>query len=514
MEEEGREAPGNRQVFISYARGDAAEWAVKLARVLREHGFQPWLDTERGVEKSGIPIGTDFDIRLEMGIEGSQLLVALLSPSSLRQESFCRNELLFALSQKVPIVPVRVAEVTPPIQIIALNYLDALQDPEKVLAELPQILERVLREGRYGEREWPSPEERKGGAWWSSLRRLDFGEELGRYGGDFVGREWLFREVGGWIARSESRVLLLTAEAGFGKSALAAQLTARWNVRGVHFCSRSQAESCRPEAWLKGLIEQLARQYEPYREALRKIPEPDWNARGESLFRTLVADPLRACQGDLPVDEPWVLVVDGLDEALAETGMSNSLAELLADAAKPERGSWPDWLRLVATARPDDRLLPLFRGRCESIALHAGGKENQEDLRLFLGREVRALQARGSLVEGKAAGESVIGEIHRLAAGNFLYAEQVLKALADPLESNRLRVEELGKLPPGLGGLYHEMFRKRFGEMKVYEEQALPLLECLVAAREALPESLLLEASGLEEGIARRSLRLLSQFLR
>jgi len=107
------------RVFISYGRGDSAKLASKLAAWLRSRGHEPWLDVDEA-----IPIGPPFDIRIEVGISRSDLLIALLSPWSLRPDGFCRNELLYAQAMKISIIPARIAVVIPPIHVISLNFLD------------------------------------------------------------------------------------------------------------------------------------------------------------------------------------------------------------------------------------------------------------------------------------------------------------------------------------------------------------------------------------------------------
>ena len=234
-------------VFISYGRKDATDFARKLATWLRAQGFEPWLDIE-----NGIPIGAAFDIQIEMGISGSDVLIALLSQGSLRTESFCRNELLFAQAKGIPILPVRIANVMPPVTIVSLNYLDVADNPDAAFDRLSAFLEEVVRTGRPSLRDWPDVDAQQ--PWWTRLRPQNSDEELARHGNTFVGREWLFSEINDWIGRPESRLLLLTADAGVGKSAIAAQMTARLNVKGIHFCSRSITESCDAADWLKGLI--------------------------------------------------------------------------------------------------------------------------------------------------------------------------------------------------------------------------------------------------------------------
>lgn len=485
-------------VFISYGRGDAAGFAAKLAQWLRSQGYEPWLDVENGT-----PIGSPFDIRIELGISDSDLLIAVLSPWSLRPEGFCRNELLFAQAKRVPIVPIRVAEVDPPIQIISLNYLDVAGNPEEAFVKLPALLEQVCSTRTVGRRQLPGAEH--GEAWWTTLPQLDFEAELARHGGAFAGREWLFEKLRAWAARRESRILLLTADAGVGKSAIAAQLTARLNVKGVHFCSRSNVESCRPPAWIGSLARQLAAQLRPYRQQVERVP-PQERDEPSSLLRTVIADPLRRCAGHLDISEPWVFVVDGLDEAVAAAGPD--LAELLAD---PDV-TLPDWIRVIVTCRPDTSLLAMFKiDGVHRDHLDAEGDGNLRDLKRYVER--RVAQAPTEIL---AAGEQnrAIARLNKLAEGNFLFAKMTLDALCDPDPEYRITTDEIGSLPTALGGLYHAMFRKRFRDVARYEQELLPLIECLVAAPPgALPEGLLLDAGGVDRRSARKGLRALSQFL-
>lgn len=485
------------RIFISYGRQDAAEFAARLAEWLRVQGFKPWLDVE-----NGIPIGAPFDVQIEIGISGSDMLVALLSPWGLRPEGFCRNEILFAHAKKKPIIPVRIADVDLPIQIFSLNYIDAAGDPDLVFARLLPVIRQVQERGRVEWREWPSST--PGGPWWADRARPAFEEELARYGGTFVGRQWLFEQIREWVHRPGSRLLLLTADAGVGKSAIAAQMTAQLNVRGVHFCSRSNTESCHVAAWVGDLCYQLAAQFPPYREQIERMPPPDWS-QPESAFRVVVADPLRACQDRLKVAEPWVFVVDGLDESVAVAGPE--LASLLADSSE----RFPSWLRLIATCRPDLSLLAMFHlDGVRHRHLDAEGEQNAADLRAYVESQTAALPE-ALLPHGDKA--VLVEKILAAAAGNFLFARMTLEALTDPDRSCRLNADEVGAFPGRLGGLYHAMFRKRFPDRGRYEREVLPLLDCLVAARGPIPKPLLLAAGGLGADTADRGLLALSQFL-
>ena len=483
------------RVFISYARKDASQEALSLAGALRHRGFETWLDVENGV-----PVGAPFDVRIEEGIAASEVMVALLSPGSLRDDSFCRKELLYAQAQHVPVIPVRLADVPLPVQIVSLNYLDAVSDCAAAFAQLPAIIEQVAVSRQMPPRSWGLPGQ--GTPWWTRLPQLSFAEELARYGGSFIGREWLFAEMGEWVRQADSRLYLLTGDAGVGKSAIAAQLSARLPVQSLHFCTRSSIESCRPSAWLAVLVYQLAARFDPYRTAIEARGRPDWQESPLSLFRGLVSDPLRECREQLGIAEPWVLVVDGLDEAVAETGLA--LPDLLAESV----ARLPDWLRLVVTGRPDQGVVARFR--LEGVRhrhLSNDEPENLKDVQAFVHR---ALEATGA---ADAGADVASRQLTELAEGNFLVAQMALAARRGASPGSPREAGSPATVPRDLGGVFHEMFRTRFGDAAGYEQDILPLLECLVAARGSLPEELLVVASGLEHQAAHRSLRALSQFL-
>jgi len=485
------------RIFISYGWKDALDHALALAELLRQRGHVPRVD------RTAFAPGTPFPADIEEAIAGSDVLLALLSLWSVRPGSFCQNEWLHARYKGVPILPVRLANLDPPFLLNHLVTVDAWPDTEAALRELPEKLDQVAVVGPKEPRaQTVDGRERQ---WWDIPPRLGFDEELSRHGGVLVGREWLFAWLRDWVDDPASRLLLVTAEAGFGKSALAAQMPAKLNVRGVHFCSRSNDNSCSPGAWLGGLVYQLAGQFEPYREEIAGLDEPNFGGEPEALFRSLIADPLRRCRERLHADGIWVFVIDGLDESVAVGGPG--LAHLLRDSA----ARIPEWLRIIATTRPDESLLARFPedDPGQGVRRHdlaATDEGNRTDLEAYVARRVEVLVAAG-LIPDRADTISRIGE---RSAGNFLFAQKALDALSDP--DPRLRLD-LDALPRGLPELYCKMFDHRFGDLSRYRGEVRPLLECLVAARGPLPQRLLLAASGLGEYEARDALRVLSQFL-
>jgi hypothetical protein len=123
--------------------------ATKVANFLRDQGFEPWLDAEKG-----IPLDSEFGVQLEEGVAGSQAVVALLTPSSVAAGSQLRATLSFAQERGIPILPIRVGDVTPPLPIISLPYIqldsEDVGDPAKPLGELAARLRKLPTAGEEG----------------------------------------------------------------------------------------------------------------------------------------------------------------------------------------------------------------------------------------------------------------------------------------------------------------------------------------------------------------------------
>ena len=403
-------------VFISYGHQDAQEFAEKLESWLTKHGFVPWLD-----KKGGIIAGDPFDVRIEKGISECGLVIALLSPASTRNESFCRNEWLYAQSIAKPIIPLRLANIIPPIVIVNLHYEDAFPDPDKVFNILLPIINEVVSQGKSLHREWGN----KSGnlSWWSRRQKISFTEELETYGESFIGREWVFSELEKWIASGDSKFALISADSGWGKSAVSAQLTTRLNVRSVHFCTSSNSITCEPIEWLKELIFQLASQFEEYRIEIEKRPEePNWESSPESLFRSLIVDPLNELDIESVTNDPWVFVIDSLDESLAIAGPA--MIDLLSWSAN----ILPIWIRIIATSRPEQSIISKFSVKgVKHLSFSAKDQRNQADLYRYVQVRLSQIKWQGQ----KESEQTLINKIIDKADGNFQY----VRVLFDSLES-------------------------------------------------------------------------------
>lgn len=105
-------------IFISYAREDGKDLALRLRDDLQTMGYTPWLDL------SEIAGGGVWSQNIEDAIENCDLMIALMSFGSYKSE-YCRAEQLRAIRKGKRIVPVLVQKnADRPIHLEHLNYLD------------------------------------------------------------------------------------------------------------------------------------------------------------------------------------------------------------------------------------------------------------------------------------------------------------------------------------------------------------------------------------------------------
>ena len=125
-------------VFISYARADGRDYAAKLEIALQSAGFTTWRDTRN------LDPHQDFTAEIEQGISDAERIVVCLTPDIKRNDSFVRREIQYALVSKKRIIPLRFADVVPPIHIINLTWIDFFKlGWDQAFVDLRQRLENT-----------------------------------------------------------------------------------------------------------------------------------------------------------------------------------------------------------------------------------------------------------------------------------------------------------------------------------------------------------------------------------
>eukprot|EP00873_Tetraselmis_striata_P023811 jgi/Tetstr1/444075/TSEL_003315.t1 len=197
----------------------------------------------------------------------------------------------------------------------------------------------------------------------------------------FVGRRWLFDHIGSLLSPDADTLAppaaLLLAPGGWGKSAFMDELCvtgglrlgAQYSVVAWHAIKHDELSStCTPAALVQHLASVLEDRLVPYaklrsRQDIRDLfdekqlgndggwtsllkgvlaPLADLKLEGEALERALGGQ--GRCVG--------VIVVDGLDEAVASHYRSSGVLQLVAKMGLYLQGDHIPWLRLVCSSRP------------------------------------------------------------------------------------------------------------------------------------------------------------------
>ena len=290
----------------------------------------------------------------------------------------------------------------------------------------------------------------------------------------------IFEKIKLWLEdlTSENRVMVISGDAGMGKSVISAivcqTMRRAGRLSGSHFCQHNKARPRNPKIMLQSLAYQLSEFLPPYKRELvkalsRNLGEDINNLEVGELFELLFEEPL------INVDDPGrslLMVIDGLDES--EYKGRNELLDVMAN----EFSTLPGWVRFCVTTRPEINIADRLK-KFNPVLLEHDDEENVEDIRLFLERQLCSVIQSGFE-------EVVIDALVQEAAGHFLYAYLMVDFIKENV--SLLTPEELGRiLPSGVSSVYQSYFERLEKELEIGEDQFLTFLSAMAAAREPLP---------------------------
>ena len=317
------------RVFLSHSRRDGQRDAAWLDGALVAAGCRPWRDTR------SIELTTDFTTQLEHAILDSDVVVVCVTPDIRRADSYVRREVVFALAVKKPIVVVRFTDTVPPISLVTHTYIDFFPDRASGLADLLGVLGRSL--SRPG---IPQNEARSAylsGLYREIVARLDLLTVL-----PATGAKVPLLDIEGDLDRAESGFL---PRGRFHPPVSRVGVGAREAMRSCPRLAVVGGPGSGKTTTLMALARDLAVEARlDHTAALPVLLSADAWAAGVSLI-----DWVRAEIPSLPVEEPVVLLVDGLDEV--------PHTEKVDGAARHSRGALVEALsgceNLVVTGRPE-----------------------------------------------------------------------------------------------------------------------------------------------------------------
>ncbi len=285
-------------------------------------------------------------------------------------------------------------------------------------------------------------------------------------------RLWFFEKLSSWFHDETSKVMILTAGPGVGKSVLSAKVCEQYQQRGqlagCHFCDFRNSDYSNPKRILQSLASRMCDNVEGFRDKLTDVLQREHSRDSLSdAFRVFLNDPLHA----LDRHEPMLIVVDALDESKVDD--KSEFLELISD----EFSELPKWVKILISSRPDlqvrKKLLHL-----NPFEILPNDEHHNLDLELFVRYRFPNIS------------EDYINSIVSMCEGSFLYAY----FLTNELKENYLGIEpNLSEyVAKGISGFYEKQFKRLKVRLLRLKPVAGPsifksFVNVVAASREPLP---------------------------
>ena len=297
-------------------------------------------------------------------------------------------------------------------------------------------------------------------------------------------REWVFDRVQNWLddGSSQNRVMVITGNAGMGKSVISAVICKRMQetgrLSGSHFCQYNNVRYCKPHLMIQSLACQLSYVLPEYKRALveqlsRNLGTDLNNMGVEELFALIFKEPLSA------VGDPgrnMLMVIDGLDES--EYQGRNELVDVVAS----QFCKLPIWIRFLVTTRPALNIAEKLK-HLKPLKLKSNDAENIEDVRVLCVKRLQRVVKLENMSD-------FIEQLVLKSEGLMLYAHFLILAITKNASTFH-EGDLVGSSPPGMSAVYHSYFkrleRELIKELNVREEHLLNLLSAITVSREPLP---------------------------
>lgn len=307
-------------------------------------------------------------------------------------------------------------------------------------------------------------------------------------------REWIFEDVQNWLddRSSLNRVMVVSGQAGMGKSVIAAVICKRMQeagrLSGSHFCQHNNVRYRNPKLMLQSLAFHLSCSLPEYKEALVKQLSrnlgADLNDMGvEDLFALLFKEPLAL------VPDPGrniLMVIDGLDESEYQ-GRNELLNVISVQFCK-----LPLWIRFLVTTRPGKNIAIHLKS-LKPFELKSDDERNVKDIRLFFEKKI-------SCRIKPEERDAILSKLVQKSEGLMLYAYFVIEHIENNV--SHLNQEQLERsVPLGISSIYETYFKRLESEfqkeLNIDEEHFLQFLCAVMDARSPLPVAFIFNILGL-----------------
>ena len=292
-------------------------------------------------------------------------------------------------------------------------------------------------------------------------------------------RQWLLEQIYSWFElEDKSRLLLITAGPGFGKSVFAAKVCEIFEEKGklaaCHFCDFSNSNLKDPLKMLQSLASHMCQNVIGFKEKLvDQLKRPHNICSLKDAFQIYLQNPL----DDLNVERS-LIVIDGLDESTTDDKCD--MVKLIAD----NFSDLPECVKVLVTSRPELSVQGL--DHVEMIKICVDDRSNELDILRYLNASLPNFAARDATnrsTEQESTCE-ILPMVAEKCEGSFLFAFHVQCELVKREDLDTITFQEIMSfLPKGIGSVYHAYFQRLEAELEAImrKPDLFKVLKVLVA---------------------------------
>lgn len=464
----------DKNVFISYGHNDFDEailqFKSQLEAKLMQNDFSFFFDKDFLYEK-------DWEEKINSHIKASKWMLFLVSKRSISKDGYCLNELCRACEQKLKIIPILLDDSEVPLSINRLQRYDLKSFDGKVNSTKIILVANEIAEILLGNKEQGFADEDL--SLKQALNPIDFQLDISKHYENFTGRENAFEKVNDWLYSEDGNIFLITAFPGFGKSAFSANCCWRFQkeIGAIHFCKFDNSDKADSKRIITSIAYSLAQKIPEYKIALSHMTDitdilsSSSQKNANRVFELLLVEPL----DDFYRDEPILVIIDALDEAIWQGQINNDFCRLL----RIYKSKLPSWLKILVTAREDSSILNELQ--YVSIRYVFTRELNKEDIKKYFSCQLKKIGI-------DDCQDKIAEKLFVKSEGCFEYAKEVINYIRK--YKIDISIGTIDFLPTGLYGLFFDSFERIFGNSANNNyDDFVPLLELICV----MPEELTLQ---------------------